>query len=118
MTSLHAALAFVALGGVLILLVAAGLTAAGVVRGRLWLDRAILVQALTAVVAAVVGLVVLTTRPPADPLHLLYGALLIGAALAVRATLASRSSERLGRWMTVVSVVLVGIFVRAVMTGG
>jgi hypothetical protein len=118
MTSLHAALAFVGLAGVLILLGAAGLTAAGVIRGRLWLDRAILVQTVTAVVAGIVGLVLLTSRPPRDPLHLLYGTLLIGVALAVRAAVASRSSERLGRWMTVVSVVLVGIFVRAVMTGG
>jgi uncharacterized membrane protein len=79
----------------------------------------IVAQALTALVAAAAGLVLLVGGSrPADPLHFLYGAVLVGLALILRAAAGRRPTRRVGTWLVLGSLVLVGVLVRAFMTGG
>ncbi|HEX5013447.1 MAG TPA: hypothetical protein VFV72_04735 [Candidatus Limnocylindrales bacterium] len=119
MSELHAGLAVVAAIGVGLLFVAAVAAAAGWTRGRLWLDRAILVQAATAAAAVATGLgLVIAGSRPDDPLHLLYGLVLVALALVVRAAAGHRPTRRVGVWLVLGSLVLGGVLFRAFMTGG
>jgi hypothetical protein len=119
MSGLHAGLAVVTAIAVAALLVASIAAAVGWSRGRLWLDRAVIVQAAVALVALLSGLgLLLTGSRPADPLHFLYGAVLAGLALIVRASAGRRPTRRVGTWLAVGSLVLIGVLIRAFMTGG
>ena len=119
MSGLHAGLATVAVVGVALVLAASVAAAAGWSRGRRWLDRAIVVQAATALLAALAGLVLLAGgNRPSDPLHFVYAALLVGLALAVRAAAGRRPTRRVGVWLVLGSLVLGGVLIRAFMTGG
>jgi hypothetical protein len=117
MNSLHATLAIVAAVGIALFAVAALLTAVGTLRSRVWLDRALIVQGSSAVAAGLTGLATFGTRPPSDGLHLLYGALIVVGPLAARALAHGQETRRLGRSLTLVALVVVGILVRAFMTG-
>jgi hypothetical protein len=107
-------------GIAVVLLLAASVTAAaGWSGGRVWLDRAVLVQAVAALVAVGSGLLVLASGArPADPLHFLYAVVLAGFALTVRAAAGTRPTRRVGGWLVLGSLVLGGVLVRAFMTGG
>ena len=117
MNTLHGTLAVVAAVGVAAFLIAAALTAVGILRTRLWLDRVILAQAATGLAAGLAGLGAALTRPPTDVLHILYGALIALGPLVARMLVPSQTTRRLGRSLTLVGLVLVGILVRAFMTG-
>jgi hypothetical protein len=119
MDGLHAGLAVATAVAVAVLLVASVAAAVGWSGGRRWLDRAVLVQTVVALVAVVSGLGLLVTGlRPADPLHFLYAALVAGLALVVRAAAGRRSTRRVGGWLVLGSLVLGGVLVRAFMTGG
>ena len=117
MNDLHGTLAVAAAVGIVGFVVAAALTALGVLRTRLWLDRVILVQAATGLAAGLAGLGTALARPPSDVLHILYGALVALGPLVARTLVQSQTTRRLGRSLTIVGLVLVGILVRAFMTG-
>lgn len=117
MNGLHGTLAVVAAVGVAGFVVVAVLTAFGVLRTKLWLDRAILVQAATGIAAGVTGIATALTRPPGDILHVVYGALIALGPLVVRALAHDQTARRLGRSLALVGLVVVGILVRAFMTG-
>jgi hypothetical protein len=119
MDGLHAGLAVVTGIAVVLLLAASVAAAVGWAGGRLWLDRAVLAQAVVALVAVASGLVLLATGArPADPLHFLYAVVLAGLALTVRAAAGRRPTRRVGGWLVMGSLVLGGVLVRAIMTGG
>jgi hypothetical protein len=119
MSGLHPWLAIVAVGGGVVLAVGAVAAAAGWSGGRLWLDRAVLVQASTALAAALSGLLAaLSGGLPADPLHLLYGAVLVGFPIGLRLVAGRRPTRRVGTWLVLGSLVVGGVLVRAFMTGG
>ena len=119
MSGLHAGLAVVAAIGVGLLFLAAVAASAGWSRGRPWLDRAMLIQVATAAAALVTGLLLLIAgNRPADPLHLLYGVVLVAIALVVRAAAGRRPTRRVGVWLVLGSLVLGGVLFRAFMTGG
>jgi hypothetical protein len=119
MAGLHGVLAIGAMAALLAVVMASAALWAG--RGtRRWLDRALIVQASTAFLAAAAGaaLLILGPRPPADALHALYGALLPIVPLVGRYAARRQSGARLGRSMTLVGVLAVGIVSRAFLTGG
>jgi len=118
MSSVHGWLAWSAAGGIACLLVVSLATAGGVSRTKLWLDRAILFQLVTAIVASLGGLAVLVTgKPIRDPLHLVYGAVLVAAPGAVRYLARRVPTRRLGGAMSVAAIVLAGVVIRSFMTG-
>jgi hypothetical protein len=119
MDGLHAGLAVVTGIAVVLLLAASVAAAAGWSGGRVWLDRAVLVQAVAALVAVGSGLLVLASGArPADPLHFLYAVVLAGFALTLRAAAGTRPTRRVGGWLVLGSLVVGGVLVRAFMTGG
>jgi hypothetical protein len=119
MDGLHAGLAVVTGIAVVLLLAASVAAAAGWSGGRAWLDRAVLVQAVAALVAVGSGLLVLASGArPADPLHFLYAVVLAGFALTIRAAAGTRPTRRVGGWLVLGSLVVGGVLVRAFMTGG
>jgi hypothetical protein len=120
MAGIHGALSIVAAAALVAMVGVAAATWTGTLRNRLWLDRAILVQASAAGVSAMAGITVAiaTGRLPADGLHVLYGALLVGGPLVGRFAAGAQTPARLGRSMTLIGVVALGIVVRAFLTGG
>jgi hypothetical protein len=119
MTDFHVMLAWTAVAGSASLLAASVATAVGLTRSRLWLDRAILLQVGTALAASVGGSVLVAMgRGPSDPLHVLYGAVLVIGPLATRYLVRQAPSPRLGGVMTVVAVLGVGVLIRSFATGG
>jgi hypothetical protein len=118
MAGLHAVLAAGAALGVALLLAAAVAASAGCGRGRHWLDRAILVQAGAAAAAGVTGIILLPGgNRPTDPLHFLYGAVLVALPLGLRLVAGRRPTQRVGSWLVVGSLIAGGVLVRAFMTG-
>jgi hypothetical protein len=119
MDGLHAGLAVVTAVTGAVLLAASIAAALGWSDGRLWLDRAVIIETVVALVAVGSGLVLLATGArPADPLHFLYAALIAGLALGVRAAAGRRPTRRVGTWLVLGSLVLGGVLFRAFMTGG
>jgi hypothetical protein len=119
MNGIHGLLAYAAAAGLAAVLVAAAAMAVGLTRSRLWLDRAILVQIAAGILAALAGVfVAATVRPPADPLHLLYGGVLVAAPGVARYAARRADAGRMGRALAIVAVVTLGVAVRAFMTGG
>jgi hypothetical protein len=118
MDGIHAGLAIVAAVAVGLLLVAGLAAALGRSDGRLWLDRAILLQAGTAAAAVASGLVLLVAgHRPGDGLHFLYAAVLAALPLGLRVAAGRRPTRRVGWWLVLGSLVLGGVLVRAFMTG-
>lgn len=99
---------------------AAGLLAiAGFVRGadpQPWLDRLIIVEVALAAAAVLSGLVKLSRGKPTDPLHLLYGVVLL-TVIAGGRYLGRRRGRRQTAWVAASSVVALGVIVRLAMTG-
>jgi hypothetical protein len=91
-------------------------------------DRLVLVLTATIAVALVIGIVlVVAGRRPADPLHLLYAAVVLvtpigGWWLGGRRLRGADRGSPAGRvrrdaWLTVTAIVLIGLEVRLLMTG-
>ena len=118
-TEIHRALAIVAAAAVIGVIVTSGAMAAGVAVSRSWLDRAILAQLAAAAGVALAGLgLAITAGLPSDPLHLLYGSVLLLAPVVARYVLRAAPARAIGRTLLIVGVVTLGIAVRAFMTGG
>ena len=118
MPDLHAALAWVAAAATVVLLAVAIATAAGRLPSYRALDRALLAQlAMPALAGLTGGAALAASGPPADPLHLLYGAVAALAPGAARAAAHGGGAARLARWVAVGSLVAVGATVRSFMTG-
>ena len=119
MAEVHGILAWivaVAAGGVL---VASSAMAIGAATSRLWLDRAILALLAAALTVAIIGLpLAVAGAPPADPLHLVYGAAVVGLPIGGRYVTRGDGPRRMGRAMTVVSLVTLGVLFRAFTTAG
>jgi hypothetical protein len=89
------------------------------VPGRVWLDRLVLALLVATALAAVLGLGVLVgSRPPADGLHLVYGAAAVLAVPVARAIAGARRSGRLGWWLAAGGLVTLGALLRLWATGG
>lgn len=119
MAELHGILAWVVAIAVAAMLVASLAMATGAATSRLWLDRAILAQLAATAIVSIAGLGVAVTRgAPADALHLLYGAAVLALPAGARYATRGDDPRRMGRAMTVVSVVTAGVLFRALTTGG
>lgn len=119
MSVLHAVLAWSAVAGGACLLAASLAAGLGWARSRLWLDRAILIQGGSAFGASLAGVLALAIggRPP-DPLHVMYGAILVVGPVAVRYALRDAPPRGLGGIMTIVALIVAGVLLRSFMTGG
>lgn len=118
MTLLHQWLAYLALAGASLVLVAAGLGLVAPQRLRMWLDRAILLALLALGLALLSGLpLILLTGGPADPLHFLYA--LIGPAMLVGARYWGHdvALRRRALYMAVAAVALLAVIYRLFTTG-
>jgi uncharacterized membrane protein YecN with MAPEG domain len=118
MSVLHAVLAWSAVAGGACLLAASLAVGLGRASSRLWLDRAILIQGGSALGTSLAGVLALAfgSRPP-DPLHLMYGAILVFGPVATRYTLRDAPPRRLGGIMTIVALIVAGVLLRSFMTG-
>jgi hypothetical protein len=116
---LHAWLAAAAvLAGVAITVAAVAAVAGRTVSRRL-LDRLLLALLGTAGLAAVTGPVIwLGGRPPADPLHIVYGAVAVLALPIARAAAGRRPTGIVARWLLLGSLLTMGALLRVWMTGG
>jgi hypothetical protein len=118
MAVLHAGLAWLAAASVVGLLVVAAATAMGRLASYRALDLAVLTQLVVTGLAALAGAATAaSTSPPADPLHLVYGALDVFVPIGVRAAVQGRDARAIGRWVTVAALVAVGATLRSFMTG-
>lgn len=115
----HAALAWIALATIVALLVVSLLAVARPRRSYRAIDLAILAQlaatAATGLAGAVTGVI---QAPPRDALHLLYGAVALGAPAVARAAAHRRGTRAVARWVAVGALVGLGATVRSFMTGG
>ena len=101
-----------------VLAVAVATAAGRAFRSYRALDRVLLAQAAVTGLAALVGIgSKATTGLPADPLHLLYGALAALLPLAVRIWASGRTARSIARWVAGAAVVALGATVRSFMTG-
>ena len=130
MTTAHHALAWVVVGATGALLAAAvwswttGRRSGGRADHRFAVDRLVLVvEAAVVVAAGAGGVVLLGGARPADPLHLLYGALGV-AAVPLGLALGGRgagdpgpSRRRRDRWIAISAAVLLAIELRLFLTG-
>jgi hypothetical protein len=111
-----AVLAVVAAGAIV---VASVLAVLGLRVTRTLLDRLLIGLLLTAGSAAILGPVIWTAgRPPADPLHALYGALAVLAFPLARAAGGRRPAPVVARWLLLGGLVTLGALLRLWMTGG
>jgi uncharacterized membrane protein YecN with MAPEG domain len=118
MSVLHSVLAWSAVAGAACFIAASLAAALGRAGSWLWLDRAILIQGGTAVAASVAGVLALAIggRPP-EPLHLMYGAILVGGPVATRYALRDAPIRRVGKIMTIIALIVAGVLLRSFMTG-
>jgi hypothetical protein len=115
---LHAALAWAAVASVAVVLVLAVLTAIGRLRSYRALDVSLLVQVVATSLTSLAGLgAVGAVGPPRDPLHLLYGVVATALPFAVRVAAQGRPVPTIGRWVTVATLVTLGVTIRSFMTG-
>lgn len=119
MTAAHVALAWLTVTSVVAVLVLAVLTAIGRTGGTYrWLDAGLLVQAAVAALTSLAGIVAfIGGRPPADPLHVVYGGVATVVPLGVRAAAQGRDARTIGRWIAVAAAVAIGATLRSFMTG-
>jgi hypothetical protein len=120
MAAVHGSLSILAAVALVAMLAVAAATWAGAMRTHRWLDRSILAQAVSAALAAAAGVLVAIAsgRLPTDPLHVVYGAVLVVGPVTGRYAARTQSSVRLGRSMTLIGVLAMGILVRALLTAG
>jgi hypothetical protein len=117
MGAVHAVFAWASVVAGVALLVAGGATAGGLLRSLRWLDRSILFLGAASLAAALVGLLIaLTGAGPTDPLHILYGAVLVAGPMTVRYAVRDSTPRRIGTAMTVTALVVGGVLVRTFMT--
>jgi len=117
-TLLHQWLAYLALAGAALVLVAAGSGLVAPRRIRVWLDRAILVALVALGVALLSGLpLIVLTGGPADPLHLVYA--LIGPAMLAGARYWGHDVglRRRALYMAVAALALLAVIYRLFTTG-
>jgi hypothetical protein len=118
MDALHAILAWVAAAAAVAVVVVGAAVAVGRLSSRRLVDRAILASLGATGAAGAAGLVLpLTNRPPGDPLHLLYGVVAFAALPLARYHARDGRIERIGRWVAVAGIVVVGAMLRLFMTG-
>jgi len=117
MASLHVALAWAVVVSVVALAAIAGLVAVGRLRGRRWVDRALLVQLGLSLLAVLTGALTLPSGPPRDPLHFLYAVVLTVAPAMGRWIAHGRPDRSVGRWVAGGALVALGAVVRSFMTG-
>ncbi|MFL5641800.1 MAG: hypothetical protein ACJ77C_05205 [Chloroflexota bacterium] len=131
MTTSHQLLGWVVVGLSLALTavggwsVAAGVRSSGQVDHRFAVDRTAIVVFLTIGLAVATGVIVLAMdRPPADPIHLLYGAValtLLPVGYVVGMRTSRPGSGRLLRqrdaWAIATGILLLGIGFRLIGTG-
>lgn len=112
-------LAIAAAAGVIAVLVASAAMAAGLAVSRSWLDRAILAQLAGAAGVALAGLALaITAGLPSDPLHLLYGGVLLLAPGVARYATRDAAARSMGTTLLIIGAITLGVTVRAFMTGG
>jgi hypothetical protein len=118
-TVVHGWLAVLAVAAAGAIVVASVLAVLGVRVTRTLLDRLLIGLLLTAGSAAILGPVIWTAgRPPADPLHALYGALAVLALPLARAAGGRRPAPVVARWLLLGGLVTLGALLRLWMTGG
>lgn len=119
MAEVHGILAWIVAVAAGAVLVASWAMAIGAATSRLWLDRAILALLAVGLPVAGIGLpLALVGAPPPDPLHLVYGAAVVGLPVGGRYWTRRDGPRRMGRAMTVVALVTLGVLFRAFTTGG
>jgi hypothetical protein len=118
METVHAWLAWLAAGSLVAVLVTAAATALGRPSSYRALDLVLLAQLALTGLAGVAGAATAASgRPPADPLHLLYGLLAAVVPVGVRAAAQGRTARSVARWVAVAALVALGGAVRSFMTG-
>ena len=119
MAVLHGALAWLSAISIVAVVAVALPTAVGWTRTYRALDATLLGQAVATLLAGATGaLLAATAHPPADPLHLLYGALAAGLPIVTRIMAQGRAPRSIGRWVAVAALVALGATLRSFMTGG
>jgi hypothetical protein len=101
-------------------LVAVSLVGAATRRwNRLLGDRLVLAVLATTGLAALLGAgVAVSSRPPADGLHLVYGAVALAVLPIARYLARAGSDRRRAGWLLLGSVVQLAIYARLLQTGG
>jgi hypothetical protein len=118
MPEAHAALAWPAALAIAVLLAVAALE---VVRPRgsyRAIDLALMAQLVATGFTALAGVgVAILAQPPRDPLHLLYGAVVLVVPGVARVAGHRRGAGAVARWVAAGSLVALGATVRSFMTG-
>jgi hypothetical protein len=118
-TMVHAWLAVIAVVATGAIVVASLLALLGARVTRTLLDRLLIGLLLSAGPAAILGPVIwIAGRPPADPLHAVYGALAVLALPLTRAAVGRRPARIVARWLLLGGLVTLGALLRLWMTGG
>jgi hypothetical protein len=117
MAGIHAAAAIVAAVATALVVVLALIAAPRGAGSRRGLDAAILLQLGAAGVTAVAGLGSAAIRLPGDPLHVLYGAVVVLAIPAGRYAGRAGPLRRTARLCLIGAVVAAGAVARSFMTG-
>ncbi len=86
--------------------------------GRRAVDRAILVALALVAITVVVGAPLpVTGAPPRDPLHFLYALVALAGLPIARVAAADADPRRLGRFVALAALLVLGAMVRLFMTG-
>jgi hypothetical protein len=118
MAGLHGAIGWLTVAATIAVLVAALPGSIGRAASRRWIDRAILVQVVSAALGCAVGIVVaLTDHGPSETLHFVYGAVVLGGLPAVRYAVHRNTGRRFAGWIAVAALVVMGALLRSFMTG-
>jgi Kef-type K+ transport system membrane component KefB len=116
---IHQALSLIAVVGDVGVLLLAGLGVLLRRWDRVLADRLILAVLAATGLAALAGVAVaLQSRPPSDPLHLVYGIAAILVLPIARYLGRSGSDRRRAGWLAVGSLVLLALYARLWMTAG
>ena len=118
MEGIHELLAWLTVASTVAVLLAAFPGAFGRPAGRLWVDRAVLVQVGCATVTLVAGLVVTIAKGgPADWLHFVYAIVVVGVVPAARYAAHGQTERRFAGWIAVAALIAMGALLRSFMTG-
>jgi hypothetical protein len=118
MDVIHAALALVTAVGAAAGVLAGAWALATRSSGILWLDRFLLVVLAAAALAGLVGLLLLVTGGhPQDPLHIVYGVLVVAIVPATRYVSRGWTERRQAAALAVAFLVSIGVLWRLLMTG-
>lgn len=101
------------------MLVVGALDGLRLVAARRLLDGLVIALLVVLLLGTMLGpLVVITTAPPRDPLHLLYAGVALVAAPITRFEAARRRVARTGWWLGLGGLVTLGALLRLWVTGG